>query len=109
MTGDALRGSWRDVRRLAADFERLWYNDYLGTLRPFSKWTTSTPNLRLGQLILLPGEGVPRHLWRMARVDKIISEGSHVRRVVVRTADGHTYERHVNNLILLEMDVDGSR
>ena len=103
-SGDNLRGSWRDVRRLVSEFEERWYSDYLPTLRPFAKWRTSIPDLTIGQLVILPDKSAPRHHWRMARIDKILSEGSHVRRVIVRTADKRTYERHVNTLIPLELD-----
>ena len=103
-SGDNLRGTWRDVRRLSNEFEKLWYSDYLPTLRPYAKWRTSVPDLTIGQLVLLPDKNLPRHHWRMARVDKILSEGSHVRRVIVKTADKRSYERHVNSLIPLELD-----
>ena len=104
VTGDYLRSSWRDVRRLVTIFEDLWYKDYLQSLKPLAKWRKSVPNLFVGQLVIMQDDKLPRHQWKMARVDSIISEGSHVRRVKITTADRRTYERHVNTVIPMEVD-----
>ena len=40
----------------------------------------------------------------MARIDSIISEGTHARRVKITTADRRSYERHVNTVIPMELD-----
>ena len=77
---------------------------YIKTLSPYAKWRKSEPNFYVGQLCILLDKNVPRHQWRIARVDSILSEGTHVHRVVVSTANQKQFERHVNTLIPLELD-----
>ena len=108
--GDHLRGSWRDVRRLAATFQSRWHDEYLRTLMPRTKWHHSKLNLYIGQIVLLVDEQEPRRGWRIARVIKILSEDTnHVRRVLVTTADKKTFERHVTKLVPLELDHEDER
>ena len=102
--GDQLRGSWHEVRRLVAIFKERWKQEYLKTLMPRTKWHQSTPNLYIGQIVLMVDEQTPRSDWQIARVDKIISEDNHVRRVRVITPDRRTFERHINKLVVLELD-----
>ena len=103
--GDHLRGTWREVRRLATIFQDRWQNEYLKMLMSRTKWKKSNPNLYIGQIVLLVDEQEPRRDWKLARVDKILSEDeNHVRRVVVTTADKKSFERHVTKLVALELD-----
>ena len=103
--GDHLRGSWHEVRQLAAIFKDRWHDEYLKSLMPRTKWHQSKPNLYIGQIVLLVDEQEPRRDWKLAPVDKILSEDSHhVRRVRVTTADRKTFERHVTKLVPLELD-----
>ena len=92
------------VRRIANLFNERWQKEYLATLQSRSKWQQSTPNFYVGQLVLIIDDQEPRRDWKIARVDKIVSEDSHVRRVVVTTADRKSYERHVSKLVTLELD-----
>ena len=103
--GDHLRGTWREVRRLATIFQDRWQTEYLKTLMPRTKWKKSNPNLYIGQIVLLVDEQEPRRDWKLARVDKILSQDeNHVRRVIVTTADKKSFERHVTKLVALELD-----
>ena len=73
---DHLRGAWRDVRRIANLFNERWQKEYLATLQSRSKWQQSTPNFYVGQLVLIIDDQEPRRDWKIARVDKIVSEDS---------------------------------
>ena len=104
-SGDRLRGSWRDVRRLATTFKDRWTDEYLKTLLPMTKWAQSSINIYEGQLVLMIDENEKRKNWRIARVDKILSsDHNHVRRVIVTTAEKKSFERHASALIALELD-----
>ena len=108
--GDHLRGTWREVRRLATIFQERWKEEYLKTLLPRTKWLKSNPNLYVGQLVLLMDEQEPRKDWRIARVDEILSaDKNHVRRVRVTTADRKSFERHVTKLVALELDQEDEK
>ena len=105
ITGDHLRGSWRDVRRLATIFQERWRKEYLTSLLPQTKWQKSYPSLYIGQLVLLVDDNEKRSHWKIARVEKLLSlDKNHIRRVLVTTADKKQYERHCTKLVPLELE-----
>ena len=46
----------------------------------------------------------PRDQWGLARVDEIKTDGACMRTVVVKTAAGKSYTRHVTKLVALELE-----
>ena len=56
---------------------------------------------------MITDEMTPRDKWKIARVDEILSQDkNHVRRVRLTTAEGKTYERHLNKIIPLELETE---
>ena len=93
------------MRRVVDDFWNRFSSEYITTLRKRSKWLNSEKVPFVGQLILMMDSQLPRELWPLAIVEKILSEDKiHPRRVVVRNASGVKFERHVTHLIPLELD-----
>ena len=72
-------------------------------LQGHSKWQKTTPNLKLGQVVLLVEES-PRDQWRMGVVDAIEGGGDHVCSVTVRLASGRLLVRHSCKLVALEIE-----
>ena len=82
-----------------------WQKEYLSELQKRSKWTSSTTNPRVGQVVILADELQPREMWRLAVVTELLSDDvNHIRRVKVRLASGNILERHVCKLVQLELD-----
>ena len=105
LTGDEARKMWHTMRRVVDDFWNRFSSEYITTLRKRSKWLNSEKVPFVGQLILMMDSQLPRELWPLAIVEKILSEDKiHPRRVVVRNASGVKFERHVTHLIPLELD-----
>ena len=105
--GDHLRGAWREVRRITTLFQERWYREYIQTLSSRNKWRKTEPKIYEGQIVLLVDDQEARANWRLARVEKLLSEDAqHPRRAIVKTADGKKYERHVKKLVVLELDQD---
>ena len=69
-----------------------------------TKWQSTSPDLKVGQLVLLTDEGKVRDLWKLGCIKEIQSDGSHVRSAWVRVAKGTMFERHVSKLVPLELD-----
>ena len=102
--GETLRYQWQRARSLVDEFWRRWSVEYLKTLQKRQKWQKRQENLYVGQLVLMIDDQAPRDQWRLARVDEIKTDGSCVRTVVVKTAAGKSYTRHVTKLVALELE-----
>ena len=104
-SGAQVRSSWQQVRNVIEHFWSRWQKEYLSELQKRSKWTSSTTNPRVGQVVILADELQPREMWRLAVVTELLSDDvNHIRRVKVRLASGNVLERHVCKLIQLELD-----
>ena len=92
------RKRWRRVQFLANEF---WRKEYIPTLQERHKWTNPQETLKLGDIVLMLDESVPRCEWPKAIVvDTYPSEDTYVRKVKVKTATS-SYERPVHKLVLL--------
>ena len=104
-SGDHLRTSWIETRLLLDDFFARFKREYLSTLLERRKWKTSTPNMKIGDVTLLVEDQLPRERWRICRVTEILSnDETRVRRVRVKDQNGTFFDRHVNKLVLLELE-----
>ena len=97
----ACRKRWRQVQYLADLFWKRWRKEYLPLLQKRNRWLRPSPNLQVGDVVILVDENVPRGHWRLGRVhETIASPDGLVRRARVRTS--HTMvERPVTKLVLL--------
>jgi len=66
--GDMYRRRWRYTQYLADVFWRRYINEYLPELQRRQKWHNEKPNLKVGDLILIMHENVPRRLWPLGLV-----------------------------------------
>ena len=86
---DGYRKSWRVVGRLAHHFWSRWIKEYLPTLQIRQKRLKSTPNMRVGDLVLVKDETLMvGRSWTKARVLEVFSgPDSAVRMARVQTAN----------------------
>lgn len=79
---------WRQVQELRSQFWSRWKQEYLNLLQRRSKWQTSTPNLKIGDLVMLKDSTKPL-VWNLARVVKLHSGSDGLCRIVeLRTPSG---------------------
>jgi hypothetical protein len=73
LSGDTvnMRHAWQKARVLVDDFWRRWSEEYILMLRERKKWKVSTPNLRVGQLVLLVSDDRPQDQWRLGVVEDL--------------------------------------
>ena len=103
-SADSLRKRWCRVQELASLFWQRWIAKYLPELQSRSKWNVETPNLRVGDLVLLIDENSPRGLWPLGLIQDLhFSPDGLVRSVTVKTKST-TLSRPITKLILLECD-----
>jgi hypothetical protein len=83
-------------------FWRRWVAEYLTTLRQRSKWIETQRSLRIGDLVLIVDNNLPRRMWPLARVTGVdVGRDGLVRSASVETNSG-TFVRPIVKLCLLE-------
>ena len=106
------RRRWRRVQFLAEQFWTRWRREYLQSLQPRQKWTETTRDLRVGDVVLMQDELQHRNNWPLGRVEDVIrSEDDRVRKVkveVIKDGERKAYLRPIKELILL-LPEDGAK
>ena len=92
----------RQVQYLVDIFWKRWIREYI--LQKKQKWLQPKRNVAVGDLVLLTDSSMPRNMWLMGKVVKIVPDKKGlVRRVQVRTKSS-VLERLINKLVILETD-----
>uniref|UniRef100_A0A0A9VSF7 Pro-Pol polyprotein n=1 Tax=Lygus hesperus TaxID=30085 RepID=A0A0A9VSF7_LYGHE len=95
---------WQLLQRMAQFFWTKWRRDYLCTLQSRGKWNERTPNLQIGDLVLIKDPNVPILQWPRGRVTAIHpGRDGAVRVATIKTAKS-SFTRPVVNLIPLLPD-----
>lgn len=61
-----VKGRWRHVQHLANEFWTRWVQEYLPTLQNRSKWLLKSRNQRVGDIVMIVKDNVPRSQWSIA-------------------------------------------
>lgn len=92
---------WRACQILADRFWSQFIRNYLPTLQTRSKWQKDTDALQLDAVVLVVDSQLPRSLWPVGHIIKIIpGKDGRIRMAEVRVKD-RTYLRPVSRLIPL--------
>ena len=99
---DYAKRSWRQSQHISNTFWRRWIRQYLPTLQSRQKWNVVRENIKIGDIVLLADDHIPRGRWPLARVTSTRPDRhGHVRSVIV-WANGSSKCRPVTKLVLLE-------
>ena len=91
---DSLRASWRKVQYLVDLFWKRWLRSYFPTLQARTKWTTEKEDLKVGELVLLYQESLPKLSWPLGRIVEVYPG-----------KDGHVRSSYINKLIKFDVFV----
>jgi hypothetical protein len=95
-----LRKQWKETQALANIFWERWVREYLPILNKRNKWTTTGPQLVVGDLVFIADGSLTRGTWPMGRVTATFpGTDGQVRVVEVKTAKG-VYRRPVAKLFI---------
>lgn len=96
---------WKQVQCLADTFWKRWRRDYLFTLQSRRKWDKTSPNVKVGDVVLLKDGQESRNNWPMGIVTNTLpSKDGNVRKVEVKVTKQGTvkvYARPVSDVIVL--------
>lgn len=95
------RKRWRRVQYLADIFWSRWRKEFLQNLQVRSKWTSEKRNMKVGDIVLIKDDNMPRNEWHLGRITETYPEEDLlVRKVKVVTRNG-SLERPTHKLVLL--------
>ncbi|KAL3976302.1 alcohol-forming fatty acyl-CoA reductase [Sarotherodon galilaeus] len=95
------RRRWRHAQILADHFWRHFIKDYLPSLQRRHKWQKENPDLTLNSVVMIMDSRLPRALWPVGRVTRLLKSPDDRIRTVEVLAQDRTYIRPVSCLIPL--------
>jgi hypothetical protein len=106
-----LTRSFRQHQWLTEALWRRWQRECLLQLRNYHKVRRPArqgPKLEVGDIVLLQEDRMPRHMWKKARIDKLLpGRDGQIRTVNLRLPDTIKVSRPVQLVIPLEIDQGG--
>ena len=77
-----------------------FHHEVVPLLGPRKRWSAENENLKDNDVVIELDENLPRGMWRMLRVSKVLpSSDGLVRKVEVVNSDGKVYTRPISKLI----------
>lgn len=89
---------WQLVQKTSQAFWKRWSDDYLHTLQQREKWFSSSPNVKVGDLVLLKSNLTRPLQWPRARIEQVHPGPDNVVRVVTVKTQNGLFKRPVNKL-----------
>ncbi len=80
----------------------MWSGSYIQSLQDRSKWTTSQPNLKIGDIVLLCDETLAEDRnWPLGKITATYPGRDELVRVVQLRSKGRIYKRAIHRLVKL--------
>lgn len=99
---ETYRRRWKHAQFLADQFWKRWVKEYLPTLRWRQKVIQSRQNLKVGDVVIIAGQPLPRSQWLLGRVlETMPGADGLVRKAKLKTKESILI-RPVTKLCLLE-------
>jgi len=95
---------WKLLHQCYQSFWRRWSSEYLQALQVRTKWATKTPNIQVGDMVVIKSNQGPPLTWRMGRILEVEPGADGIVRVArILTSHGE-FIRPVVKLVLLPKD-----
>ena len=94
------------LEEVQRQFWKQWQSCYLPTLQQRPKWSTTSPNIKEGDIVLLLKENSKRHTWPLAKVIETTSGRDGLVRSVKLLSDEKEVIRPVQLIVPLEVQND---
>ncbi|XP_055634113.1 uncharacterized protein LOC129774405 [Toxorhynchites rutilus septentrionalis] len=97
---------WNYVQRLAQDFRARWQSEYVLSLQRMAKWQASSPNVAVGDFVLLVDDHEKPQQWPLGRILELFPGSDGLVRVVSVKTGNNTFRRDVRKLRRFPLDSD---
>uniref|UniRef100_A0A1I8MWJ8 DUF5641 domain-containing protein n=1 Tax=Musca domestica TaxID=7370 RepID=A0A1I8MWJ8_MUSDO len=85
----SLTSRWKVVSQIRHEFWKRWSAEYLNSLQERRKWSTQSPNVEPGQLVIIKEDYMPVMQWPLGRITRTYKgDDGAVRVVDVKTQNG---------------------
>ena len=101
---EALRSAWKKAQARVNSFWKKWSQEYVVMLHDRKKWEKTSKDLSVGDLVLIVDDQLARHAWKLGRIVDIEGDATHIRKAMVKRADGKLLHRDRTKLVHLELD-----
>ncbi|KAL6490189.1 hypothetical protein MHYP_G00005340 [Metynnis hypsauchen] len=95
---------WRRVQYLTEQFWGRWRKEYLTNITLRQRWQSPRRNVKIGDIVIVKEEGIPRNDWRLGRVlDVCKDEDGLVRKATIQMGNrklGKDRQQFINPTIL---------
>ncbi|XP_038119971.1 uncharacterized protein LOC119770011 [Culex quinquefasciatus] len=99
-----LRCRWKHLQAMRDHFWKRWSTEYLTQLQNRAKWSTRTPNVKEGMVVLLREDNLPPQTWKLAVIIKTHpGEDGAVRVVDLKAADS-SFRRPISKISPLPIE-----
>ncbi|XP_059221377.1 uncharacterized protein LOC131995995 [Stomoxys calcitrans] len=98
---------WKIIQKMRTDFWKLWRNDYLSSLQQRSKWKTSLPNVKVGQMVIVKDEATAPGRWPLGNVEEVNKGKDEKVRVATVKVQNGCLKRPIQKLCPLEIFGNG--
>ncbi|XP_039280373.1 uncharacterized protein LOC120350555 isoform X2 [Nilaparvata lugens] len=95
---------WNRLAEVTKEFWQQWSEEYLVTLQKRHKWSSSSPNLQVGTLVLLKDPGTPPTLWKLGRITEVFPGSDDKVRVIQVLTDSGVFKRSIASVAPLPLD-----
>ena len=95
--------TWKHRQALASHFFQRFMKDYLLRLYQSPKWNSVKKDLKVGELVLIRQELLPKRIWPLARVQEVFMGRDGLVRAAVLKSQKGIYRRPVQELVRLEI------
>ena len=100
-TGPYVKRRWKQIQYMVDIFWKRWSKEYVAQLQERQKWALPKPNVKVGDIVLVANDAVPRNQWKMGRVTATIpDQEGYVRQIKLQTKTSELV-RPVHKLVLL--------
>ena len=103
-TEPSLSKRWSLCQTIITHFWRRWSSEYLQQLQRLQKWHKPSPNMQVGDIVLILGETTFTNHWPMAKVVEVHPDRDGLVRVVTLKTSTSILKRPVAKLSLLLRD-----
>lgn len=99
---------WRSQTTIQEKFWRRWKTEYLQLLRERQQHTHKGPHARtnhqprIGEIVIIEQKKTPRGCWPLGTIEQL-NGTEQIRSAIVKVANGHKWERPINQLYPLEV------
>ncbi|XP_068707820.1 uncharacterized protein [Montipora foliosa] len=97
------------LQRLLNHYWKRWKQEYLHLLSVRNKWHKEIPSIRVGDIVLISDDNVPRTKWPLAKVERVYPGNDGLVRTATVRAHNSFYNRPVQRLHKLEIESAASQ